>query len=516
MIYILYSASTSNNLHLTLGLAEYSYFFLRETFRAMLEKRYRVIVVEDPEHEVDAIYDKLRADGESCVLLSFAPPHKTCLGLQCPTIPIFAWEYDTIPCESWDDEPRHDWTHVLSRLGHAITLSQYAVDAVKSAMGRDFPIVSIPAPVWNEQHGDIDRSVDAPCRQLKLQANVLDSRDPSALSPAPETSFSQISLPDTFLDRKSLSQRVRLTGRHFLNWYRDVVRDLLPAGVQRGLSILGRQAVRLGAKATEPNTERRLAPENQLSPPDRLIYFGKEDIVYTSVFNPYDARKNWIDLVTAFCSAFSDRHDVTLLLKFVHHNNSLAMKMLRDALAMMPPFKCRVIAIDGHLDGETYRAMIHVTTYVVNGSSGEGLCLPLMEFMSRGKPAIGPHNTALCDYLDEDVAFIVNSSKEICCWPHDTRIVFRAHRYRIDWQSLRNAYSDSHRLAKEQTARYQDMAERAAIRLRGHCSEEVVNGKLQDFVRRIVPSASPSNLGADYRRHDSARSLAESKFGDKP
>src|SRR6478752_2154453 len=85
-VYLLYSAVTETTLEDRLGIAEYSYFFVREIFRRMLEKHAEVVVVTDPPGEVDRLYDTYRGQGRECVLLSFAPPHKTFINLRCPTI----------------------------------------------------------------------------------------------------------------------------------------------------------------------------------------------------------------------------------------------------------------------------------------------------------------------------------------------------------------------------------------------------------------------------------------------
>lgn len=57
--------------------------------------------------------------------------------------------------------------------------------------------------------------------------------------------------------------------------------------------------------------------------------------------------------------------------------------------------------VHGFLSDKSYRKLIHATSFFVNASSGEGLCLPLMEFMACGVPAIAPNRTAMADYVDQ-------------------------------------------------------------------------------------------------------------------
>ena len=147
--FIVYSPTGSRTTAESLGVAEYSYGFVLRAFQPLLERFGEVCVVDDPASQVDRLYETHLARGETSLFLSFAPPHRTTLGLRAPTVPVIAWEYPTIPDEVWDDERRHDWRWVLRQTGRAITLSRLAAQAVKSAMGADFPVVSIPAPVWD-------------------------------------------------------------------------------------------------------------------------------------------------------------------------------------------------------------------------------------------------------------------------------------------------------------------------------------------------------------------------------
>ncbi len=113
----------------------------------MLNRLGRVIHVQEPEREVDALYDECRSQNETCFFLCFSPPNKAPVGLRCPSLCVLNWEFERIPDEVWNGDPKNDWRYVLARHGRAITLSQYSARAVKKAMGPDFPVVSIPVPV---------------------------------------------------------------------------------------------------------------------------------------------------------------------------------------------------------------------------------------------------------------------------------------------------------------------------------------------------------------------------------
>ena len=159
-----------------------------------------------------------------------------------------------------------------------------------------------------------------------------------------------------------------------------------------------------------------------LALPDRAakqVELSLDGVIYTSVFNPYDGRKNWQDMISAFCATFRDEPDATLVLKLTHHNVGEALADMLHHLYKNQSYRCRIVLIHGYLADPDYERLVEATSYVVNTSYGEGQCLPLMEFMSSGKPAVAPRNTAMIDYIDADNAFIVDSSEEATAWPHD-------------------------------------------------------------------------------------------------
>src|SRR5690606_12452168 len=117
------------------GQSEYSYYFVLKEFLPALRALGEVCIVTDPHAEADELYRQATAAGDACVLLAFTPPHKTPLGLRCPTIPVLAWEFDTIPNEHWQKDRKQDWRHALGRCGRAITHSGMTLEAIRREMG---------------------------------------------------------------------------------------------------------------------------------------------------------------------------------------------------------------------------------------------------------------------------------------------------------------------------------------------------------------------------------------------
>lgn len=415
MIVIVYSAETKDSIVTNLGGKDYSYYFVLEKYRKVLGTFTRVIKVSEPEHEVDEIYNACLAKDESCVFFSFTPPFLTLTGLKCPTISVFAWEYATIPTDTWGQNPRNDWRTVLVKHGCAITHSNFAVQAVQKAMGSDFPVWTIPAPVWDDY-----------AKFYKKNRSVFQPRGVD------------LAFKGAFVDFQGCSSS-SVPGEDYVNF--NEVRSS-----QKSIKTL------------------------------RLQLNG---MIYTAVFNPNDGRKNWMDLLWGFCWAFRDVADVTLVMKLVYHDYEHIRALVINEILKLAPFKCRVVVLHGFLNNRQYAKLIQGSTYVVNTAHGEGQCLPLMEYMSAGVPAIAPIHTAMADYINVDNAFVVESSIECYHWPHDPRVALRTFRYRINWESLLCAFQKSYQVALNSPELYKSMSACAKESLEKYCSKQVVKAKLK-------------------------------------
>lgn len=421
MLILTHTTSTRDSIRNDLGRPEYSYYFVLRELRPVLEDLGVMVEVGDPERDVDPIYRNCRHHGIPCVFLSFSPPHKTPIDLECPTLPVFAWEFDTIPNESFMGKPRNDWTRVLAKLGGAVTHSGFVVQQVKRLMGQQFPIVSAPAPVWDSMAALRDAGPARPVAQgivLQLEGMVIDSRD-------------------TDLSAYDKSSLLAAEGQPLP----------LPANRQQGSC--------------------------------EVVLDG---VVYTSIFNPGDGRKNWQDMIQAFCIAFKDVADATLVLKLTHYDVSSLVPEMLEIMYKCGELACRVVMLHGYLEQDAYERLLLATSYAVNTSMGEGQCLPLMEYMSAGKPAIAPQHSSMADYIDERCAYVLGSSLEPSTWPHDPRQAMRTLRHRLDFGSIVEAYRESHRIAIEVPEQYAHLSQGAVASLQRYCSREVVLDQLRTAI----------------------------------
>jgi glycosyltransferase involved in cell wall biosynthesis len=365
------------------------------------------------------------------VFVPFAPADKIPLDLQCPTVPMIAWECSNFPGLPSGSETPSIWRLVLEKLDRALALSRYSARVVAEAMGPDFRISAVPPPVPTRSNAGLP---------MESTSGGLD-----------------IETGETVLDTAVMHLHVDLLG----------------------------PAVRLGARANEATEQSTPMPGSQRRPskasPGSRTRVNPGEVVYTAVFNPNKGSKNFRDLVTAFCWAFRETEDATLLLKIRNRGLQAFYTRLIPILYQLSPFKCRVVVIPDYLPDSEYEKLIRATTYYVNSSTSERVCLPLMEFMSRGKPAIAPAHSAMSDFIDKDVAFVLRSSAQLASWPDDQYGMFRTMSFRLDWQSLRDAYRESYHLAKTEPGDYRTMSNRAREEMQRYASPEVVTEQLRNF-----------------------------------
>lgn len=538
---IVHARLDQDSIRHSLGRPEYSYFFVQAAFLPVLRTLGEVVEVTHPD-EIDGVYDATRAVGEACVFFCFTPPHLVPAGLRCPTIPVFAWEFTTIPCESFGGGARDDWRVTFAEYGRAITLSRETAALVRQAMGMDFPVFAIPAPIYERF-----AAIDVPARprrprEIRLRGHVFDTAGdlrflnarPWPHHPPPEFPrvearpveapacepkvivatvadapvVETVAAAETAARRRGRREMLSLTVQYAVNWYRDVVRDALPAPFKNGVSLAGRAGYRAyrmfvplyhhpAPPVAEPpvQTDPLPASEPQMPPPPPAalppplpeVCVTVSGTVYAAVLSPQDGRKNWTDLVSGFVWALRDHADATLVVK-MPAKDAVGFHEHFDAwLTQLAPFHCRVIGLYGFLDDAAYDGLVDAADYYVNSSSAEGLCLPIMEFLSAGRPALAPDHSAMADYVTPQNAFVLASSLEQNVWPHDPRELYTTMRHRLNWRSMVEAYEASFRRATAGDGEYDAMAQRAKSAMAAFCGANVVRRALLAALAGIVP-----------------------------
>jgi glycosyltransferase involved in cell wall biosynthesis len=557
-IFILFSAVNDQTISTSLGTPEYSYYFVCKGFADVLRDLGEVRVVDDPANEVDPIYDEAQARGLTGLFFCFTPPNKMIRNLRCPTIVVFAWEFDTLPQASLGMKDKEDWVLALQEAGQAISLSSFSRDVVKRTLGDAFNISSIPVPIpvleqtppKNEKGRCIEmEGLVIDTANYVIGADGIEALSPVHAFPVPpwdgepiELSFSRnadqpaslcgfyepevwgawsclpkawILLPkmvsgDIVLDLKFMAYGGNIgktivvsLGKHRkqLKIDPDINIKRMCFSLSEPTNVLDFSDLDARAYTDRPDprsmaiglmsasltrsdqkiSDREVAPREPQRPSLSI-----DGILYSSVLTPKCGRKNWRDMITAFCWAFRETPDATLLIKVSAQHHSEYFSELHELFAQLQPFCCRMIFIHGFLSSADYQTLVSQTDFYVNTSRAEGQCLPLMEFMARGKPAIAPRHTSLLDYVNEDANFLVGSSEELTIWPHDPKEKYMAMRHRIDWSDLVSAFRDSYDVVTMQPERYKKMSDCAKKRIAAFASRDRVVDKLNSFIMQIT------------------------------
>lgn len=437
---------------------EYSYFFVMRDFIPMLEQIGSVTILENPSQEADAHFRECQAADQHCLFLNFTAPQHFLDGLSCPTVHVFAWEFDTIPTESWLQDGRQDWRAALRTHASAITHSDYARTAIAKAMGKDFPVAVIPCPVWDKMKDarqNISRRSPMKSADIHFFGRLFDSKHIEL--------FMNIG---RFQNNRGVEEKKHNSDE--LSAIPATSRNASSRGLWKRMVAL------LSAKDTPTATT---DTPNHPSPEETVVYVQErpntlnlEGVVYTSIFNPLDGRKNWQDMISAFIWAHKAHANATLVIKTPKLDVHDFIEPLIEFLKRYQPFDCRIVVLKAYMDDDQLDALREATSYYVNTSYGEGQCLPLMEYLSAGIPAIAPATTALADYIDANIAFVVPAHAEPSAWQHDPRLSYRTLRYRVDWLALVDAFTQSHLQAENDQAAWRTMGVTAAERLQHHCS----------------------------------------------
>ena len=444
------------------------------TSNVRLEELGSVRIIKHPEKELQPLYRDCQNRGEEFLFVCFTPPHLAPLDIDCPTICLFAWEFSTIPTESWDQNPANSWTHVFANHVAVIATSTHTANVVSKAtnkQGWSIPTLGIPSPVWDDFAAL--RLTDPLSHlqtgsQLAIRGTVQDTNsidfDLSNLLPRHfynQQHFTAENLV-SLTPKSSLAKRLDKAKLHWRNFLAEVS----------------------GSDKTSTTSKTEVA---EVQPETSINLNG---IVYTTILNPEDGRKCHLDLMTAFVSAFKDDADATLLMKMTQSDADSYKAAINHTLHQLYPYKCRIVVFNEYLSLEEYHELISASTYYINTSYCEGLCLPLMEFLSSGKPVIAPLHTAMEDYITESVAFVTESTVETNVWPHDPRGHYTTERHRNNWESIVEQLRKSFDVAKQDTGTYRRMSEAAKITMEEFCSFQAVKTRMADFFEKLDTSAS--------------------------
>ena len=241
---------------------------------------------------------------------------------------------------------------------------------------------------------------------------------------------------------------------------------------------------------------RRQRALTRRGPVERVDQVTLSGVVFTTVFNPFDRRKNWEDLLSAWQSALGERDGVTLVLKLVGNDPSGLDEVLSRCQALDLRGGARVIVLTGFLTDAQMVDLARATTWYVTPTRAEGACLPLMQWLAAGRPAVATCHTAIRDYFSDAQGLVVESHPEPCPWPHDPSQVFRTTWQRTVWSSLAEQLQRAYQLAVHDPRRYAELSQGARQVSGERHHPSVVGPRLRQQLWDLVNTSSPPRFRA--------------------
>jgi hypothetical protein len=450
-----------------IGTEAYSYYYVRRAFMPLLQRWGTVTEVSQTESQVDHVLDQLRTERRNALHLSFLPLQAIHLNAHAPNVAFPFWEFPDIPDISIADNSRNNWVQVARKLALILTACTFTRDAFLRA-GVKAPIKVVPVPVRPEYFAvpmwrpDDKVTIQCPCYILSQQS------EPSA---------------------STLPQSIQATRRHVRpgdiarRIYREHVKPRLPFRLKQYLSMIASVA-----RASREAREHERSVSWPLSPALSLT-----GIVYTTLFNPFDPRKHWQDLLSAYLLSLGNQEEATLVIKLVVKPTLAALAVngiLTYYRELAIPHRCKLIVTTSYLSDAQLLELTRASTYYVNPSRAEGACLPLQDHLAAGRPGISPLHTAMADYFQEDVGWTVVSHPEPTHWPHDPSRRCATTWHRLVWQSLHDHFRESFRVATREINHYRTLAGRSRERMIEFASADQVWPRLKAALDAVPDNGS--------------------------
>jgi glycosyltransferase involved in cell wall biosynthesis len=433
-----------------LGSASYSYYYACRAFTPLLHRWGEVVETIRPAAGLDHQEKRAQQRHPGAIHLGFLPLDAFHPTACAPNVAYPFWDFPDLPGAALGGNPRNNWTAVADSLDRILTCSEFTREAfIRSGVRTPIDVVPVPVrqtcfdiPQWT------DRRVVVDCRCYVV---------PPVRPAAPPAA----------------------TGKRLYRRY------LGPR-----LSLRSGDALRAAASAwSTMRGHWRASGTVECAVSGALELFG---VVYTAILNPFDPRKNWPDLLTAYLLALEECGDATLVIKLVVPPARAALGVntvlgfyRRLALA----HRCRLVLVSDYLTDAQMTALVLGSTYYLNSSRAEGACLPMQDFLASARPAIAPRHTAMADYFGADVGFTVESHPEPGAWPQDPQGHCTTTWQRLVWPCLRDAIRESYQVATSDRARYDAMAATARATMRARAGSDAVWARLApalDAVRRAV------------------------------
>ena len=463
---LLSSYGTGANNGKNLGVPGYSHDIVMQLYAPILETWGKVIPIADPAENLEQAICDAREDGLEPIHLSVIPCQDAYLSTNVANVLMPAWEFPDIPDHDFGSNPQNDWTIVASQCDALFVSGDFTSNAFRKA-GVTVPIHHVQVPcddsyysldLWNSSQ----KSITIDCSNYSFRADDDQERQVIPLPVAPQ--------------HRKPKRGLRKAGQLLETKVRKAIRSVVNEQLYESVSNRLKQSKTVNVLPKEFKSE----------------HLDLDGIVYTSIFNPKDGRKNWQDLLTSFLVALGDKKDATLVVKLVSRDPVALANFLRFYRGRDILHQCRLVVTSDFLTEEQLVDLTAASTYYIQTTRAEGNCLPLMNFLAAGRPGVSPCHSAISDYFDDKVGFVAQSHPEPAAWPHDPQLRTRSTWGRLVWTSMVEQIRESYRVAKESPELYQQLGQNAKSRLRDWAGPDNVAARLVNALDSVCQRSSSS------------------------
>ncbi len=456
-----------------LGVAGYSYDILAQQFLPLFKQWGQVIPVADPKQNLEAAAETARGQNLNPIHVALFPLERVTFSESMPNVVIPAWEYPDIPQEAFFGNQQCNWVASSRRCAVIAVAGRFTEQAFRGA-GVKSNVRIVPAPVSNDYFNLSRRMPDS---GTHIDCSTFEF---------PQQQDGDASLSGRNQKRTVARRTFKLMDFGIRSVYRTCVRPLMPRRIER--------------VATAAIHASHLAWKRSALPPRGQKSNGGLDldgVVYTSVFNPGDPRKNWEDLLSGFLHALGDCEDATLVIKLATSEGLHIESILSGYRAMRIAHRCRLVFIDEYLSDQQMRSLAEASTYYITTTHAEGYCLPLMNYLAAGRPAISASHSAIADYFNDDMGFVIESNPAPTSFLFDTTGRRNTTWHRLDWPSLVEQIQKSYNVAKFDRSTYEAKSNGARENMRQRCDGENVWPHLRDALETALRSSDLAH-SADF------------------
>lgn len=158
-----------------------------------------------------------------------------------------------------------------------------------------------------------------------------------------------------------------------------------------------------------------------------MFFDTTKNTVKFYTISEFNKRKNITALLVAYYTAFDHNDNVLLIIKTNLGDNTKELENFCDSLKRdlrrfkNPNYYPKIAVIPHRLKDEHINSLHCVGDVFVTSSHGEAICLPFVDAIGFGKPAIAPKHSSFLDYaFPGDYDLLVNSTESIAFGVNDS------------------------------------------------------------------------------------------------